>query len=168
DLHLLIAAGLLQRLHEAQMRDVIDARAHRQTHWPISGACELPDILAAEVRRERPIVLRAEAADALAMPDRRPNCLKLEDALVHRVFLEYQPDADDAVRAEQVCFLFHASHRQLARFEHGLRQHIELLAHAPALPLEADVIDRRSHDEAERLETGLLDEEEFIDGQVAR
>jgi len=168
DLHLLIAPGLLEHLHEAQMRDVIDARSHRETHWPVARPDELPEILAAQVGRERAIVLRAEAPGPLAMPDGGTNRLEFQHTFIHRVLLEHEANTHYAISAEQVRLFLHARHRELACLEHGLGQHHELLAHTPPLPLEADVINGRAQDQTERFETGLLDQEELINCEVAR
>ena len=43
---------------------------------------------------------------------------------------------------------------------------VELLALAPLPGLQADVVDRRAHDEAERVEPGFLDEQELVDREV--
>src|SRR5579862_6522333 len=42
DLHLLVSTDLLERLHETQVCDVVDARAHRQADRAIAAAHEFP------------------------------------------------------------------------------------------------------------------------------
>ena len=74
----------------------------------------------------------------------------------------------DAVGAELVGLLLHARHGQLAGVVHGLREHVHLLVLVPVRLLEADVVDRAADDEAERVEAGLLDEQELAHGQVGR
>src|SRR6185437_558941 len=94
--------------------------------------------------------------------------LKLEHALFHCVFLEHETHAGDAVGAEDVRLLLHAGDSELPRIEHRLREHRELLTHAPLLPLEPDVVDGGAHHQAEGAEASLFDEEEFIDRKIAR
>ena len=51
---------------------------------------------------------------------------------------------------------------------HRLREDVELLVLPPAAELQTDVVDRAADDEAERLEPGLLDEQELVDREIAR
>jgi len=44
----------------------------------------------------------------------------------------------------------------------------QLLASAPPLPLIADLVDRAADDQAEWLESGVLDEQMLVDGEVRR
>src|SRR5262249_52309889 len=62
----------------------------------------------------------------------------------------------------------HAAHRQLACRVHGLRQHAQLLALRHVGVLEADVVDRRADHQPDRIESGLLHEQELVDRQIAR
>ncbi len=82
--------------------------------------------------------------------------------------VEGQPNRDDAIRTELVGLLLHANHRELARAVQRLRHHGQLLVDAVTDLLEPDVEDARAHDQPERLESGLLDEEELVDRQVTR
>src|SRR5579883_1478716 len=75
--------------------------------------------------------------------------------------------ADGVVGAEQVRLLLHPRHGELTRLVHGAGEDRKLLAHAPLLPLEADVIDGGAEHEAEGLEPCLLDEQELVDREVA-
>ncbi len=105
---------------------------------------------------------------ALGVLDRRPDRDELGELAAPLVTPDLQADADDAVRAERIRLLLHPRHRQLARVIHRLREHLELLVLAPAPELQTDVVDRAADDEPERLEAGLLDEQELVDRQVAR
>ena len=80
--------------------------------------------------------------------------------------LDLEAHADDAVGAEHVGLGLHAAHRQLARVVHGLGQDVQFLVLAPPAHLEAAVVDRGAEHEAERGETGLLDQQELVDREV--
>ena len=80
---------------------------------------------------------------------------------------DVEPHADDAVGAELVGLLLHPGHRELAGVVHRLGQHAELLVLVPHRLLEPDVVDRAAEHEPERLEPGLLDQQELVDGEVA-
>ena len=47
------------------------------------------------------------------------------------------------------------------------RQDLQLHVLVQFAELEADVVDRAAHHQAERLEAGLLDQQELVDGEVA-
>ena len=82
------------------------------------------------------------------------------------VVVDVEADPDDAVCAELVGLLLHAVHRQLSCCVHGLGQFGQLLALAPLTGLDPDVVDRRAHHEAERVEAGLLDQQELVHREV--
>ena len=73
---------------------------------------------------------------------------------------------DDAVGAELIGLLLHPRHRQLAGAVHRLGEHRHLLAFFPTRHLDPDVVDRASEDQAQRLEPGLLDQQELVDAQI--
>ena len=100
---------------------------------------------------------------AVAVLDRGADRDELGHVLAPLVATDVESHADHAVRAELVGLLLHARHRQLARSVHRLREHRQLLAFLPAGHLDADVVDRAAHHQPERLEAGLLDEQELVD-----
>ena len=157
----------LTQVRDVLMRDVVDAVAEHEADGPVAGGEQRPEVLAGEIARERPSVRRAMQL-ALRMLDRRADRDELGELSAPLVPPDLEANADDAVGAERVGLLLHARHRELARVVHRLRQHVELLVLAPAPELQADVVDRAADDEAERLEAGLLDEQELVHRQVAR
>ncbi len=99
---------------------------------------------------------------------RRAGGQELEHILSPDVGLHAQLHPDDPVRPEVLGLCLHPRHRELARVVHRLGQHPELLVLAPSSQLDPDVVDRRSDDEAERLEAGLAEQDVLGDGQVGR
>src|SRR4051794_9576718 len=91
---------------------------------------------------------------------------ELGHVLAPFIAADVEPDANDAVGADAVGLLLHARHRQLARVVHGLGEDRHLLALLPRGLLVADVVDRRADDQAQRVEAGVLDEQELVDRQV--
>src|SRR6202035_660151 len=103
---------------------------------------------------------------SLAVLDRGADRDELGHVLPPLVAADVEPHADNPVGAELVRLLLHTRHRQLARRVHRLGEHRHLLAFLPAGHLDSDVVDRAADDKAQRLEAGLLDEEELVHRQV--
>ena len=112
-----------------------------------------------------PAVRRA-VQDAFAMLDGCADRDELGHVLAPLVAADVEPHPDDAVGAELVGLLLHPGHRQLAGLVHGLREDRHLLALLPAGQLQADVVDRAPDDQSQRVEAGLLDQQELVHGQV--
>ena len=164
--HLLILARLAQRLHDALVGDVVDAGAEHERHRDRSRGQQPEEVLCRQIRGERPAIGSAVRALAGQVPDGGAGCDELQAALAPGVHLHPELHADDAVRAEVIGLGLHARHRELARVVHGLGEDLELLILAPPADLEADVVDRRPDDEAERLEASLAEQDVLRHRQV--
>ncbi len=163
--HLDVLAHLTHRGHHPLVGDVVDARAHHEADRPMARGEQRPEVLTGEVARERPPV-RGAMQLAVVVLDRGADRDELGEMLPPFVPSDVEPDADDAVRAELVGFFFHARHRELARLVHRLREDSHLHRLLPARLLVADVVDRAADDEAERVEAGLLDEQELVHREI--
>ena len=164
--HLDVPPDLLQGREHPLAADVVDAVAHHQPDGAVAGPQQLGEVLPAQVGGERPPVRRAVKL-AAAVLDRGSDRDELGEVGAPFVASDVEPDADDAVRAELVGLLLHPRHRELARVVHRLGQHAELLTLIPHRLLEPDVVDRAAEHEPERLEPGLLDQQELVDREVA-
>ena len=153
--HLLVLASLAQRLHHRLMRDVVDARAEHKGDRHGPGRQQPEEVLRRQIRGERAAVRRTVRALALQVPHGGAGGHELQHVHAPRVHLHLQLHAHDAVRAQVLRFGLHAGHGELSGVIHGLGQHLQFLVLAPATHLQADVIDRRAENEAERLEAGL-------------
>jgi hypothetical protein len=79
---------------------------------------------------------------------------------------DVQSHADDPVRPELIGLLLHAGHGEVTRAVHGLRERVQLAAGGGPRDLDADVEDRASHHEPDRIEPGLADQQELVHAQV--
>ena len=95
-----------------------------------------------------------------------PEGDELGGVLAPLVVVDVEADPDHPVGAELGRLFLHAGHGQLAGVVHGLGELGQLLALAPASGLDAGVVDRRAHHEAQWVEPDLLDEQELVDRQV--
>ena len=163
--HLDVLSDLAHRGEHPLVGDVVDAGAHHQPDRTVAGGEQRPEVLAREVAREGPAVGGAVHL-AFAVLDGRADRDELGEVLAPFVAADVEAHADDAVGAELVGLLLHPRHRQLARLVHRLREHGHLHRLFPARLLVADVVDRAADDQPERVEAGLLDEQELVDRQV--
>src|SRR3982751_4837995 len=90
-------------------------------------------------------------------PNRRARRDELEPALSPHVLLRAQVHADDTIGAEAFGFGLHPTHCEFACGVHGLREHGQFLVLSPPADLDANVVDRRADDEAQRLEARLIE-----------
>ncbi|CKQ52164.1 Uncharacterised protein [Mycobacterium tuberculosis] len=79
-----------------------------------------------------------------------------------------EPDTDDPVRFEGIGFGLHARHRIPARPVCRLGEDTQFLLLPHAAELEADVIDRDTHDQLDGLKPGPMQQCELVDRQVGR
>ncbi len=82
------------------------------------------------------------------------------------VLAPFQADTDDTVGAQCVGFGLHAGHGIPARPIRRLGEHRKLGLLPDTGELVAHVVDRDTHHEIERLETGPVQKCEFVDRQV--
>jgi hypothetical protein len=97
-----------------------------------------------------------------------PRCLTAVPMAMNsaRSAADVEPHPDDAVGAQLVGLLLHPRHGQLTGVVHRLGEDVHLLVLVPVRLLEADVVDRAADDEAERVEPGLLHEQELPHRQI--
>ena len=91
---------------------------------------------------------------------------ELQAVLAPGVHLHPQVDADDAIGGQVIGLGAHPRHGQFPGVVHGLGENLQLLVLVPAAGLQADVVDGRADDEAERLEAGLAEEHVLRHRQV--
>ena len=145
--------------------DVVDAGAHDQALGHVAGLHERPEVLTREVGGERLAELVAVGDPALGL-DRGAHGDELGGVLAPLVVVDVEPHPDHAVGPELGGLLLHPGHGQLAGVVHGLGQLGQLLALSPLPGLDAGVVDRRAHHEAEGMEPDLLDQQELVDREV--
>jgi hypothetical protein len=80
----------------------------------------------------------------------------------------FEPDADDPVRTQRVRLGLHPRHRVPACAVGRLGEYGKLRLLPDAGELVAHVIDRNAHHQFDRLESGAVQQREFIDRQVGR
>ena len=80
----------------------------------------------------------------------------------------FQADTDHTVGAQRVGFGLHAGHGVPARPVRRLGEHGQLGLLPDAGELVAHVVDRDTHHQIEWLETGPVQDREFVDRQVRR
>src|SRR5580704_611180 len=153
------------------MSDVVHANSEHERHRHRAGRQQPEEVLSRQVRGERPAVRGSvgafgTAAVAAERAHRSPGSDELQDALAPHVALQAQLNADDTVSAEVVGLGLHPGHGQFPGVVHRLSQDLQFLVLRPSSDLQADVIDRRSHHEPERLEPGLAEQHVLRDRQV--
>src|ERR1700677_1117248 len=156
--HLLVLAGLAQRLHDALVGDVVHAGTEHECHGYRAGCQQPEEVLRGQVRGKRTAVGCPVRALAGQVADRGSGRHELQAALAPRVHLHPQLHPDNPVGTQLISLGLHPAHGQFPGVVHRLSQHLQFLVLLPAAELHADVVDRGPDDEAERLETGLTEQ----------
>ena len=100
------------------------------------------------------------------MPDSCSDRDELRHVPTPFVAADIEADTHDPVRPKLVGLLFHPGHREMTRAVHGLREDVQLAARRRTCDLKADVEDRASDNQPDRIETRLGDEQELVDAEV--
>src|SRR5579862_1871382 len=153
------------RLPEAAVGDVVHAGPHHEAERHVTGLHQDPEVLARQVRGERFPLAVAVGAAVLGL-DGGDERDELGGVRAPLVVVHVQTHADDAVGAELGRLGVHAIHRELACFVHRPGELRQLLALGPPARLDAEVVDRAAHHEAEGMEADLFDQEELVHREV--
>src|SRR5665213_51640 len=144
------------------MGDVVHAGAHDEAERDVPYLAQRPERLAREVRGEG-LALGVAVRLAVFSLDRRAHGDELGAVGAELVVVDVEANTDDAVGTELHRFFFHSRDGELTSGVHRRGELVELLARAPLPGLQADVVDRRAHDEAEWVKSGVFYEQELID-----
>src|ERR1700694_1154409 len=104
---------------------------------------------------------------ALTMLYGRSDRHELRQIRAPFVSSDLEPHSDDAVRIELICLFLHARHRELSGMVGRLSQNLHFLVLLPIRLLIPDVVDGAPYHQAKGIKTGLLDEQELVDGEIA-
>ena len=146
---------------------MVDAGPDGKRDRAVSGAKQGPVILTAQIAGKGAARWGAVVPGIFAGANGGSNRHKLDQLLAPGVAGHFQTDAHDAIRTQGIGLLLHTRDRQFPRVVHRLGHGFQFhaLVQRPLLP--ADMIDARSHDQAQWLEAGFADKQELIDRKIA-